>query len=99
MKLIFWISFGIWKIKTPGGQVLIFELFYGIGEFLPEVKWRFWIFLKFLTYFRWEKIFLKNIKWQDFSMNFQHIFDFKVQKKFIIQDCLLGSHPEFLKAF
>jgi len=24
--------------KTPGGQVLIFDLFYGIGELLPEVK-------------------------------------------------------------
>ena len=39
-------------------------------------------------YFRWEKIFLKNIKGQDFSMNFQHILDFKVRKKLILQDCL-----------
>ena len=29
---------------------------------------------------------LKNINGQDFSMNFQHILDFKVRKKFILQD-------------
>ena len=34
------------------------------------------------------KNIFKNIKGQDFSMNFQHILDFKVRKKLILQDCV-----------
>jgi len=47
-QISFWLDFPLRRLilspqkladwETPGGQVLIFELFYGTDELLPEVK-------------------------------------------------------------